>query len=255
MASFKQRRCAHCAARYSYQASGYGCHDDLNDARYCPACMKVIVRALESVLPRSKRAWRVTRDVSVETLVELERKNLDAARAEGQLPVRRVLAPLFDMADPSNSHEQGIVSLDGRTYRYEYWSKEGMAAGRVYVEVEEDAATGEVLGPWSLSDRWTATPSFCDLEPEPPREVPARKIEHRPLTTIPTRRFGIIENESLAGLKPAVPRREYERVGVDEIGRRLFNVEALPDGALPIYDKDPDVTGLISGDEGSDEDE
>jgi len=40
-------------------------------------------------------------------------------------------------------------------------------------------------------------------------------------------------------------RRDYSVVG-----RKTFLVEQLPDGALPIYDKDPDVTAYVVGEEG-----
>ena len=45
--------------------------------------------------------------------------------------------------------------------------------------------------------------------------------------------------------QPLRTRRDYSAVG-----RKTFLVEQLPDGALPIYDKDPDVTAFIVGEEG-----
>lgn len=45
--------------------------------------------------------------------------------------------------------------------------------------------------------------------------------------------------------QPLRTRRDYTSVG-----RKTFLVEQLPDGALPIYDKDPDVTAFIIGEEG-----
>jgi len=46
-------------------------------------------------------------------------------------------------------------------------------------------------------------------------------------------------------IQPLRSRRDYSAVG-----RRTFLVEQLPDGALPIYDKDPDVTAYVVGEEG-----
>ena len=46
-------------------------------------------------------------------------------------------------------------------------------------------------------------------------------------------------------VQPLRSRRDYTAVG-----RRTFLVEQLPDGALPIYDKDPDVTAYVVGEEG-----
>ena len=45
--------------------------------------------------------------------------------------------------------------------------------------------------------------------------------------------------------QPLRLRRDYHSVG-----RKTFLVEQLPDGALPIYDKDPDVTAFVVGEEG-----
>ncbi|HEY8097826.1 MAG TPA: HK97-fold major capsid protein [Methylobacter sp.] len=46
-------------------------------------------------------------------------------------------------------------------------------------------------------------------------------------------------------VQPLRERRDYSSVG-----RKTFLVEQLPDGALPIYDKDPDVTAYVIGEEG-----
>lgn len=46
-------------------------------------------------------------------------------------------------------------------------------------------------------------------------------------------------------IQPLRLRRDYTAVG-----RKTFEVEQLPDGALPIYDKDPEVTAFVVGEEG-----
>src|SRR5574343_403042 len=46
-------------------------------------------------------------------------------------------------------------------------------------------------------------------------------------------------------IQPLRLRRDYMSVG-----RKTFLVEQLPDGALPIYDKDPDVAAYVVGEEG-----
>jgi HK97 family phage major capsid protein len=46
-------------------------------------------------------------------------------------------------------------------------------------------------------------------------------------------------------IQPLRLRRDYSSVG-----RKTFLVEDLPDGALPIYDKDPEVTAYVVGEEG-----
>jgi hypothetical protein len=46
-------------------------------------------------------------------------------------------------------------------------------------------------------------------------------------------------------IQPLRRRRDYTSVG-----RKAFYVESLPDGALPIYDKDPNITAYVIGEEG-----
>jgi len=46
-------------------------------------------------------------------------------------------------------------------------------------------------------------------------------------------------------IQPLRRRRDYSSVG-----RKAFYVEQLPDGALPIYDKDPNITAYVIGEEG-----
>ena len=46
-------------------------------------------------------------------------------------------------------------------------------------------------------------------------------------------------------VQPLRERRDYSSVG-----RKTFLVEQIPDGALPIYDKDPDVIAYVIGEEG-----
>lgn len=46
-------------------------------------------------------------------------------------------------------------------------------------------------------------------------------------------------------IQPLRERRDYSSVG-----RKTFLVEQIPDGALAIYDKDPDVTAYVIGEEG-----
>jgi HK97 family phage major capsid protein len=46
-------------------------------------------------------------------------------------------------------------------------------------------------------------------------------------------------------IQPLRRRRDYTSVG-----RKAFYVEPLPDGALPIYDKDPTITAYVIGEEG-----
>lgn len=49
MTSFRGRRCDHCRAHYTFQASGPGCGDRLNDEQHCPTCREAILKALSAI--------------------------------------------------------------------------------------------------------------------------------------------------------------------------------------------------------------
>lgn len=210
MSTFQNKRCGQCGVRYAFQTSGYGGLQANNDPNYCSNCYQVIQVALAAVPPRSVRDWMGTSDVSVEALIAQEEAQAAEAKALGQLPVRRVLSPLFDLTTPDNQQHQGIVRRDGRTYRYEYWTLQGdKAAGRVWVEVERDAQTGEILGPWNLSDRWAAPPTFIEHSPWPDRPKPTHEFVPMPMSKV--RRFALIESQSLADIKPVHPTWDYTK--------------------------------------------
>ena len=51
-------RCKHCGKEYSYQASGEGCNNKLNNEDYCPECMKAILDALDKIPVRFEHRWK-----------------------------------------------------------------------------------------------------------------------------------------------------------------------------------------------------
>ncbi len=53
----RTKRCKHCKLTYSYQTSGHGCHDKINDVIYCPSCMERILKVLEDVPEQAKPKW------------------------------------------------------------------------------------------------------------------------------------------------------------------------------------------------------
>lgn len=213
----EHKRCNHCSVTYAYQGSGHGCMEPTNDPDYCPDCKKVILDALSSVPARRKKDWVVTHDVSVETLVKREADGVAKIRAEGGLAVTRVPMGLYDLRDPSNHNRGGVLRVEGRTLRYDYWTRVGMGAGVVSVEVERDAVTGEVLGPWELTDNWHrdgAKPPTLDLDadphaqcPEPPEgtevTLEVKPFPDRPLSSVFfMQSFPMIESNSLEDLRP-----------------------------------------------------
>ena len=51
-------RCKHCGKEYSWQASGEGCDNRLNNEDYCPDCMKAILEALDKIPVRYEKRFR-----------------------------------------------------------------------------------------------------------------------------------------------------------------------------------------------------
>ena len=231
----RQHRCIHCHARYTYQASGWDAAE-FNDDQYCPKCKEAIVIALKAIPPVCEHGWMPTNDMTTQTLVDIENERWEQTKAEGRLPVRRVLAPLFDLGDPSNSHHNGIVRLYDTTYRYEYWSKWGVEKGHVFIECE--VMDGEVIGPWSMTDYWNTQPTFCEHEPWPKSE-PTHEFVVKPfdMSKLEFPRFDIIEREhGIVSLEGEEERFFGELVGVGHRGGLI--TEPIPKGTLPIYDKD-----------------
>jgi hypothetical protein len=200
VSTFQSKRCGHCGRSYAYQTSGYGGIQDHNSPTHCQPCAEVVEKAVRDALERVPVIfdveWRPTRDVTVEELERVEQERMAEARAEGHFPVRQVLAPLFDLERPGNVQHQGLVHLDGRTYRYEWWSDHGRERGVVYLECKVELATGEVVGPWSVTDHWKTPPTF--YEPEPLPELPPTH-EHVPMPLAFLRQptYPIVESCSL----------------------------------------------------------
>lgn len=206
MSTFQSKRCEHCGTTYSYQTSGYGGLQGNNHPGYCQACAEVVEKAiraaLEPVPVLYDRAWRPTQDITIAELDRLDEERIAATKAKGGFPVSRVLAPLFDLERPGNVQHQKIVSTDGRTYRYEWWTDEGVEHGVVYLECEVEVATGKVVGPWSLTDHWKTPPTFYTPGPKPPRKPPTHEFVSKPFGLADPRLLKFFErNQSLADAK------------------------------------------------------
>lgn len=48
------------------------------------------------------------------------------------------------------------------------------------------------------------------------------------------------------GMVMAMQAMRPRRINYAEIGRAMFPIQSLPDGALVVYDKDPDITSIIT---------
>lgn len=152
MTSYADKRCAHCGTVYSFQASGYGCMDDHNNARYCRECAKEVDEALAAVFSRIpvrfKKVWVETKDIDIETLLEHERKLDEETMRKGRIFGRRVDLPLWDAYDLSNSMDAFYVSYRNRDYRIERWTKTP-ERDKIEIAMEKNLETGE-LKPWRM---------------------------------------------------------------------------------------------------------
>lgn len=234
MSTFQPHQCAHCGTDYSYQTSGYGSIQDNNHPGYCPTCAVVVEKAVREALERIPvlfdQEWRPTQDITIEELDRLDEERVAKTKAEGGIPVWRVLAPLFDMERPGNIQHQKILRHEGRTYRYEWWTDEGIEHGVVYLECKVELATGTVVGPWSLKDHWKTPPTFYTPGPRPPRKPPTHEFVPCPLESL--HMFPLIpmwESQSLANVK-------VDDALWGEVTRNFHMNDPLPEGTLPIYD-------------------
>lgn len=126
MTTHKQTICRQCGTPYSFQGSGHWEGDypaELNDDRYCPDCMKVILEALSKIEKRFE--WRdiPTTDYTVEELLEIHKQQREEAAARQELMVRRVFIPLYDFQDMGNIYTTDEVKTPKGTYRVSYWTK------------------------------------------------------------------------------------------------------------------------------------
>ncbi len=117
----RQSRCRTCSVVYVYQASGFGCQEDLNSHEWCPDCRRVYLEAFKDVPARVKKVWLPTTDFTCQELLD----------AHG------LLAGL------------GIIPMiiEGKSYRWSWWTGEGIESGEVLIESEHDVATGATR-PW-----------------------------------------------------------------------------------------------------------
>lgn len=64
----EKKRCNYCGHTYYYQGSGEGCLDKINNDRYCPKCMKIIIDSLDKLVPREDIIIKSEKEIDKETL-------------------------------------------------------------------------------------------------------------------------------------------------------------------------------------------
>lgn len=144
-------RCIHCQDRYFYQLSGEGCQRSENDKKYCPECMKVILKALEGVPKKKEIVYIKTDEVTKEQLFKwYEKPNSSPWRIEESAPwtyTRTIFMPLFDLKNDDVSHTievKGEDELAGNVYLLTTWGKSDKY--EITKKMEKDLITGELKG-------------------------------------------------------------------------------------------------------------
>ena len=82
------KRCKHCYRQYSYQASGDGCFNPVNDKDYCPECMSVINEALSKIAKKFEPRFRMVEmgdDFYKNNLLPLKEKYEEYRKKKGYL--------------------------------------------------------------------------------------------------------------------------------------------------------------------------
>lgn len=127
MTTHTYKRCQHCGIRYSYQGSGHGCNEPLNDGTWCPQCKQAVLDALKA-LPRHfecryRNIQEMTprfEDVTLERLLEWERVQL-APRAEGRIIGQQIWPALYNVSTGDSQTTRGIRCPQGRQFRLSTW--------------------------------------------------------------------------------------------------------------------------------------
>lgn len=158
MTVLRSRRCAHCGDQYTYQASGEGCGNKLNDGTWCSDCKHAVLQALAAVPRRYEQRFRNIREMGDVyehvTLDECKRwEGLARARHESNpraiFPFARQVFPGLVSADGTDHQNVYLVVAEdgedrGRAFKVTTWRK----SPEVIIEVgqEWDMVKGEWTG-------------------------------------------------------------------------------------------------------------
>lgn len=102
--------CKQCGTRYQFQASGYGCNDELNDENYCPDCMEIIRKIPKKFEKRFVDCVDFSKEQSIQCVKEYE---------EGKL-FKRVFPSLYDPETKTHSHEKYFIK-NNVEYHVHWW--------------------------------------------------------------------------------------------------------------------------------------
>jgi hypothetical protein len=103
-----------------------------NDDRFCPSCIEVIKKALESIPVKYRKKFVKTEDYTKGQIVNAQEERCSKPTGPGLISfpaVRRIMPGLFDMKDPSNRQNQVLemmpdpVTGEKHYYSATWWSK------------------------------------------------------------------------------------------------------------------------------------
>ena len=161
----QRKKCNHCRVGYSFQASGEGCQDKNNNPEYCPECMGVINKALESVSVKVEMRQVDTDEVTIEQILEYdkgitedlvsslpcgftltgERPSASKIRdAVFSIPVKRIQPTLYN-SDVGGFQRRIHARIDGCDYWLIFWPS-SPEDYEIKKEVEWDIEKGEIYG-------------------------------------------------------------------------------------------------------------
>ncbi len=150
-------RCWHCRGQYLRLVSGSeGYNTNHTDDRFCPDCLEVVVKALESVPTKKPVRLQVLYPtvamlVSERERIDREQKQKPNLRAGFSFPnFRQVFLNEFDLKDMSNHNFVNEVRYETCKFRYSYWTKTGMENGTVSFEAE--VSDDGTIVPWGIQE-------------------------------------------------------------------------------------------------------
>jgi len=143
------RRCNHCGAKYTYQASGRPAGKYRGDGEYCGDCKDVIDITLRSIPKRVEKVWVETDEVSGADLLEEQERQARRCMAGGRVFGTPVLAGTYRLeGNKVVDYQDGtMVKHNGKEYEVRWWESQPDDF-KVRVTTAKNVKTGEIEGLW-----------------------------------------------------------------------------------------------------------
>ena len=154
MTSYQGKRCSHCRAGYTYQASGPGCGDPLNNDRYCPICKAHINQALTALPVLFECRYFPVSEVSA--YADVTREQVEQWEADLQerrktaVVGQRIWPGLIDLQTGNTQHIRQVIATNGphkgTPFRVSSWDVRGEFT--IEVGLEWDLMEQRAGGVW-----------------------------------------------------------------------------------------------------------